>query len=305
MRTRGRVGLVAAVAVAAGIGAVALVGAPTVQAQAGPHLSANGHLGPGDGMWRPPADGQPPTAVAPGWGESSGWAYDAVPFSFTVAANGAGGAVSHSPRAWNLVASRPGEGAPVPVRVCIYAGRLNAASPLTGALACDTANPATTNPDQRVARIPAVTLAEGQCYTAVVSSVDPLQQLDYALRATATVAANEDVTVAHPASCGAVAARTATKVEAEPVVLSLDEFSINLPNLRATLTTAGGAPLAGQPIVFEAAGNEVCRATTNGEGTATCTGLVESLTAILSFGYTATFAGTSVYSPSSGSGGLL
>jgi hypothetical protein len=85
-----------------------------------------------------------------------------------------------------------------------------------------------------------------------------------------------------------------------------------LPNLRvyltlsARLTTAAGAPLAGEKVAFSAAGGPVSAATTDKNGTAGCSGLLMGvLRSVLGLGYRASFAGDGVLQPSSAKGPLL
>ena len=57
----------------------------------------------------------------------------------------------------------------------------------------------------------------------------------------------------------------------------------------------GGAPLAGKTVTFSAGNTVLCTATTDAGGVARCTGVVPLLSAILSLGYKATFAGDQLY----------
>jgi hypothetical protein len=74
--------------------------------------------------------------------------------------------------------------------------------------------------------------------------------------------------------------------------------------LRATLRT-GSTPLAGRTVTFRAGAVALCSAVTNVAGVATCTPDTQDKTAIGAIntgGYTANFAGTTAYLPSSGHG---
>jgi hypothetical protein len=84
------------------------------------------------------------------------------------------------------------------------------------------------------------------------------------------------------------------------------DFVLSLTIVSATLTrTDTNAPLAGQRITFKAGSTTICTATTNSGGTASCSGLGALLAITLNGGYTASFAGTTTYAPSSGHGSIL
>lgn len=85
-----------------------------------------------------------------------------------------------------------------------------------------------------------------------------------------------------------------------------------LPGLRITLTlsarltTSAGNPVAGEPIVFTVGSHYVCTGTTNGNGVASCGGLLFAVVrSVLAFGYRATFLGDGVLKPSTAHGSLL
>jgi hypothetical protein len=89
-----------------------------------------------------------------------------------------------------------------------------------------------------------------------------------------------------------------TSLQADPVLPSLFQ-------LRARLTDRqSGAPLGGQVITMSTAAGQVCQATTNADGVATCDGLPAALSIILENGYTAAFAGSNL-GPSSSRATLL
>ena len=92
-----------------------------------------------------------------------------------------------------------------------------------------------------------------------------------------------------------------TTLTAEKATLSA---ALGLTAVSATLTS-NGSPLAGQTITFTASdGTPICTAVTNAEGRASCTSASPLPVAIpiLLGGYTATFAGTEQYMPSTAQG---
>jgi hypothetical protein len=104
------------------------------------------------------------------------------------------------------------------------------------------------------------------------------------------------ITVAGPSS-----------LTAAPALIKLSPFALKLLNLSATLT-GGGAPLAGQPIVFSALGVTLGTAVTNSEGVATLSAtmtLTHALEVLAQLGYRASFAGNAAFGPSSASGALI
>ena len=58
-------------------------------------------------------------------------------------------------------------------------------------------------------------------------------------------------------------------------------------------------------MTFTAGGTLPCVATTDGHGNAGCPSLAAVLAAVLNLGYTVTYAGTSVYGPSSAHGSAI
>jgi LPXTG-motif cell wall-anchored protein len=94
-----------------------------------------------------------------------------------------------------------------------------------------------------------------------------------------------------------------TELTAEKATLST---AVSLSAVSARLTS-NGSPVAGQTISFTASdGTPICTAVTNADGRASCTS-ASPLTAaipILAGGYTATFAGTDRYVPSTGHGSV-
>jgi hypothetical protein len=76
--------------------------------------------------------------------------------------------------------------------------------------------------------------------------------------------------------------------------------------ISATLTDSDtGEPLSGQTLVFTAGGSQLCTATTNTNGTASCKTLGALLGALLHLGYTATYSGSADYKPSSAHGSAI
>ncbi len=103
-----------------------------------------------------------------------------------------------------------------------------------------------------------------------------------------------------------VGGRAATRLVADPVVLRLTpSLKLTLGALTATLTEPGVGPLAGRTVTFKAGSTTACTATTNQSGVASCSANNASLTALLSLGYTATYAGASMYRPATGKGALI
>jgi hypothetical protein len=94
-----------------------------------------------------------------------------------------------------------------------------------------------------------------------------------------------------------------TTLTAEKATLST---ALSLSAVSATLTS-NGSPVAGQTITFTASdGTPICSSVTNAEGQASCTSAspLPAAIPILLGGYTATFAGTGQYMPSTGHGSI-
>jgi Domain of unknown function (DUF4082)/Bacterial Ig-like domain (group 3)/Bacterial Ig domain len=84
------------------------------------------------------------------------------------------------------------------------------------------------------------------------------------------------------------------------------DFVLTLLTVSATLKRSDtGVALTGQPIAFTVGSRTICTATTNSGGVAACGGAGSLLQIVLAGGYTASYAGTTVYAPSSGHGGVL
>src|SRR5262249_25678914 len=102
--------------------------------------------------------------------------------------------------------------------------------------------------------------------------------------------------------------RAATALKAAPVITIKLPLRITILSLGARLTRQDdGAPIAGQPVAMKAGtGTLVCSATTDTEGYARCTAPLPSVVALaLNLGYSATYAGSTNYVPSSANGSLL
>lgn len=100
--------------------------------------------------------------------------------------------------------------------------------------------------------------------------------------------------------------RAATTLTAAPIVAQiLPGLGVQLGHLQAHLTTGSPAkPVPNRHIVFTGSSGVLCQANTDANGVATCGNVVTSVLAVLSLRYTATFAGDSLYKPSSGQGSI-
>lgn len=79
----------------------------------------------------------------------------------------------------------------------------------------------------------------------------------------------------------------------EQTTLVADAPEANLFTLRARLTrTAGSEPIPGQTVVMSTSTGESCRADTDADGVATCSGLGSALPIAAEGGYVASFSGT-------------
>jgi hypothetical protein len=95
---------------------------------------------------------------------------------------------------------------------------------------------------------------------------------------------------------------TPTNLVAHPYVVG----SLGLTLTPSATLTAGGDPVAGEPVTFTAGGRTICTATTNAAGVAKCTvPLAGLLSVLLSGGYDAAFAGDGALEASTGHGGIL
>jgi hypothetical protein len=88
---------------------------------------------------------------------------------------------------------------------------------------------------------------------------------------------------------------------ASPAQLVKSKGGVYTTTLRATLT-AYGAPVSGRTVVFSSGGGQLCTATTDSTGAASCGVVVKTSTQLRSLqknGYTASFSGDSQYLASS------
>jgi PKD repeat protein len=109
------------------------------------------------------------------------------------------------------------------------------------------------------------------------------------------------------ASVPITVSKAATALAASPALLQLQGLRLYLGNLNAKLTRSStSAPIAGEVVRFFAGSTQVCQATTNSSGVASCGGLLPTgVQVTLSLGYKAVFAGDSRYLGSSATGSLL
>ena len=101
--------------------------------------------------------------------------------------------------------------------------------------------------------------------------------------------------------------RIPTALDAGPAVIRLLPPGVTFPGLTARLTADSPArPLAGRTVRFRVGTTEVCRATTDANGVASCRGsIVASLQTVLNLGYVAVFDGDATYLPSTDRGPLI
>lgn len=101
--------------------------------------------------------------------------------------------------------------------------------------------------------------------------------------------------------------KAATVLVAEPGAVQLQPtLKVTVSHLVAHLSTAAGAPVAGQPIHFFSGKLELCTATTDATGTAACPTLdvTSTVLTLVTLGYTAEFRGSASLEPSSDRGHL-
>jgi hypothetical protein len=89
-----------------------------------------------------------------------------------------------------------------------------------------------------------------------------------------------------------------TAMTATPVLLRSPAFS-------ASLTDSAGQPIPDRPIAFSVGSTIRCTAVTNANGVARCGTLGDALAATLALGYTARYAGGSIWAPVSARGALV
>jgi hypothetical protein len=100
-----------------------------------------------------------------------------------------------------------------------------------------------------------------------------------------------------------------TTMTVAPAAASLSDGILSLTGLTATLTGPDG-PLAGQPVTFTAGSTDLCTATTNADGMASCGATIPcdatSAWDVLQWlGYTVTYAGGMGYQGSTATGSLV
>jgi hypothetical protein len=106
--------------------------------------------------------------------------------------------------------------------------------------------------------------------------------------------------------------KKATHLVATPAIVQVNPSgggTAEMFNLMATLTLqSNGKPLDDEKVTFYADGHKLGSALTNAQGVATLSvesNVADRIDIILARGYTATFAGTSKYAPSSASAGIV
>ncbi|MFE9889229.1 Ig-like domain repeat protein, partial [Streptomyces scopuliridis] len=97
-----------------------------------------------------------------------------------------------------------------------------------------------------------------------------------------------------------------TSLTATPAIVSLFPPQPHAGILTATLTNATtGQPIPGQSITFSTGNFQLGTSTTNSRGTATWNAVLQLPLIILNGGYTATYAGNSVYQPATAHAGII
>ncbi|GAA4821351.1 Ig-like domain-containing protein [Nocardioides caeni] len=99
-------------------------------------------------------------------------------------------------------------------------------------------------------------------------------------------------------------AKRATTLLAQPALVRLSPLGLPLGRLQATLTR-GTAPVPGAEVDFTAGSRSLCTATTDASGVATCAATLRLVDLLLSFGYTASYAGSDTDLAATARGGLL
>lgn len=100
-----------------------------------------------------------------------------------------------------------------------------------------------------------------------------------------------------------VLVQAATRLDADPVLVKLGSgllgLKVTVGTVSARLTTALGAPVAGEPVRFLAGGSAVCTGTTDANGEATCSGFLGGiLKTLLAGGEVAVYDGDATHLPS-------
>lgn len=97
-----------------------------------------------------------------------------------------------------------------------------------------------------------------------------------------------------------------TKMAASSAVAHLEGADLYGFSLSATMTREDtGAPVPGEQVKFSAGASPLCTATTDAYGVATCDALADAPAVLANQGYTAAFAGTADYEPSSANAGVI
>lgn len=100
--------------------------------------------------------------------------------------------------------------------------------------------------------------------------------------------------------------RAPTRLTAQPAIASLNPPDLEVLNLSVTLVDAqNGQPLADKTVSMSAGSAQLCTATTNSNGTAACTATNGALAVLTNDGYTATFAGDTLYTASTATAELV
>jgi hypothetical protein len=91
------------------------------------------------------------------------------------------------------------------------------------------------------------------------------------------------------------------------VLLTVTPLKVTLAQVSAKLTGGDPAvPLSGQTVVFTEGATTVCTGTTAADGTVKCTtNAVNAVLVIARGGVTASYAGSALWLPASGHGGLI
>jgi uncharacterized repeat protein (TIGR03803 family) len=97
-----------------------------------------------------------------------------------------------------------------------------------------------------------------------------------------------------------------TSISAKPVIVETSQLLVHLHMIAVLTATDPSAALAGKAVRFEGSdGSLLCSVTTDATGTASCTGIAKTVSAIVNRGYTARFAGDGAYAASSAFGYLI
>lgn len=120
---------------------------------------------------------------------------------------------------------------------------------------------------------------------------------------TATYSGADSATTSS-ASLAQTVTQATTTLKATPALAQLKGLQLYLTDLNAMLTAPGG-PVAGETVTFKAGARVICTAVTNAQGVASCSGTASVLQIVLGLGYTAQYAGSASYLPSTGKASLI